>query len=80
MTKFKNSHIKRVIRVPSINSDLNVEMDANGVSFWIAGSRTRVFASWDTVVHSSHTPTSVPSFLMDKPVELLHYIAAKNKK
>lgn len=81
MILFKpNSSIRRHIRLPVADLGVNVSMDALGLRFWVPGSRTRVFVSWDNAVRHASTPPNIPSFLMGNPVELLRYFSNRTKK
>lgn len=81
MLRFKSgSSIKRMVNLPSVGSSVSVEIDGAGVSFWVPGSRARIYASWDNIATHSRTSETVPSFLMDRPLDLLRYYAAKLKK
>ena len=67
--------IQRDIRVSGVEKPVTVEINAQGLSFWIKGHRKRVHLSWHMAVNAGSTPVDVPSFLMGKPIELLQYQA-----
>lgn len=81
MTVLKEgSSLKREIRIPNIDSPVQVEITSKGLSFWVKGSKKRVSNTWFHIVQGCHTEMSVASFLMGKPIELLIHQASKATK
>jgi hypothetical protein len=74
------SSLQRTISIPGVAKPVNVAITTAGLEFWVKGARTTVFVSWYKAVQAGNTPVEVPSFLMDKPVELLQHQAAKSKR
>lgn len=77
MTKLKP--IKREIRIHGVESPINLELDENGISLSVKGSRKKVQANWVSIAKACYTETDVPSFLMGKPYELLQHFATKRQ-
>lgn len=75
----EGSVLRRDIRIPSLNSNIITEISTKGIHFHVKGSRKKIYLSWDRAINAAVTPTSVPSFLMDKPMELLQHQANNNK-
>jgi hypothetical protein len=71
--------IKRSIRIPEIDADINLIMDGMGIEMAVAGQKLKIVASWERLAGACQTPTNVPSFLEGRPVELLRYQAAKRR-
>jgi hypothetical protein len=69
--------ISRLIRVYGVEGPVAVTLKPGGISFRVKGTKKFVFAPWTEVVAACHTGTDVPSFLMDKPMDLLKNSAAK---
>jgi hypothetical protein len=81
MTKLEgDSTLKREIRIPGLEKPVQVEIAADGISFWVKGNRKRVHVGWLQVVQAGHTGTDVPSFLMNKPLELLKYQSTRTRQ
>lgn len=74
------SSIKREIDVAGLKQPVQSEITADGISFWIKGSRKRVSVTWKQIIQAGKTGTAVPAFLMDKPLELLQYQITKGHK
>lgn len=69
--------IQREIRIPGVDQPVYIEIGHDGISFWSKKrARKRVFLPWSRAVNAGLTPTDVPSWLMDKPMELLRYQAS----
>jgi hypothetical protein len=78
MTKFTaESKVRREITVAGIESGVQAEIAAAGISFWVKGSRKRIHIGWKQIIQAARTGTDVPSYLMDKPFELLEYQVKK---
>jgi hypothetical protein len=71
--------IKRSIRIPEIDADINLIMDEAGIEMSVAGQKLKIVASWERLAGACQTPTNVPSYLEGRPVELLRYQAAKRR-
>lgn len=76
----EGSSIRREIVVDGLSKPVQSEVTADGISFWIKGSRKRVHVSWKQIIQAGHTGTDVPAFLMNKPLELLQYQITKGHK
>lgn len=74
-----DTKLRREIRIHGLEKPVQVEFTATGISFWIKGSKKRVAVDWKQVVQAGHTGTDVPSFLMNKPFELLMYQITKSQ-
>jgi hypothetical protein len=72
--------IKRLVRVFGVEVPVCAEINADGIAFWVQGSRKKTHISWLGIAEASHTPPNVPSFLMGKPLELLRSQAEKLQK
>jgi hypothetical protein len=73
----EGSSIKREIVVGGLSKPVQSEITADGISFWIKGSRKRVHVGWKQIIQAGHTGTDVPAFLMNKPIELLQHQIVK---
>jgi hypothetical protein len=71
--------VKIPIRVHKVDATVILTVNEGGIEMCVAGTRTKVFGSWRMVVDALQTPSSVPSYLMHKPYELLAHNAAKVK-
>lgn len=74
--------IRREVYLNDITSPVVVSVDPNaGIHLFIKGSRYQLWCPWDVLIKNSYTPSKVPSYLMDKPMEMLkHYDNMKQKK
>jgi hypothetical protein len=80
-TKFTDgSSIKREIRVSGNDQPVLVEINAQGVSFWVKGSRKRVRTGWLQAVEAGYTGDDVPSFLAGHPLDMLKSQAGRANK
>jgi hypothetical protein len=81
MTRLEGaSTLRREIKIHGLEEPVQAEMTAQGISFWIKGSKKRVTVGWRQAVIAGQTGTDVPSFLMNKPLELLQYQITKAQK
>lgn len=71
------SKMRREISIPGIPSAVSAEIGYSGISFWVKGSRKRIWLPWADAVAASDTPQDVPSHLYGKPLELLRHQASK---
>lgn len=66
--------------VYGVEAPVNILMDANGIEMSVAGTKTKIFGSWETVAKALYTPGNVPSFLEGHPFEFLKHQALTSKK
>jgi hypothetical protein len=63
--------IRRTIKLYSVPLPVLVTISEEGVDLRIQGSKKGVMASWHRIATYAVTPTDVPSFLFDRPLEFL---------
>jgi hypothetical protein len=73
----EGQHLSRLIKVYGVEGPVQVTMLPGGIQFRVKGTKRIVFAPWTAVVNACGTGTDVPSFLMNKPMDLLKHSAAK---
>ena len=74
------SKIHREITIDAIDQPVSVDVTSSGLSFWIKGSRKKVWLPWSRAIEAGITGEDIPSFLMGKPLEFLQHQAAKTRK
>lgn len=72
--------MKRQIRLHTVKAPVIITVTENGLEMAVAGYRTKVFGSWETIARALQTPANVPSYLADKPLEMLKQQADKLTK
>jgi hypothetical protein len=78
MTKLKSGKkIERELRVDGVDKPVYCSIEIDGLFFWAKkGAKKKLFVPWSRVVGAGLTPSDVPSFLMDRPLEMLRHQAA----
>lgn len=76
----QNSKLHRAISVPGLTEDVIVTLTHEGLEVRTKGSRTALSHSWVGVISSLRTPVNVPSYLADRPMDLLRHQQQKSKK
>jgi hypothetical protein len=69
--------IRRTVSLPWLEKPLNIEIASWGLAFWVQGSRKKATLTWTEAIRASVTPQDVPSYLMNKPCELMQHQAKK---
>lgn len=65
------SPLQRKLRVYGIEAPLTVDITESGLMFGVQGTRKKVSVGWVQVIKACSTGPDAPSYLADKPYELL---------
>lgn len=71
--------IRREIIIDGISAPVMVEMTRTGIRLSVKGTKKWITVRWPQVISASRTSTSVPSYLMDRPMEFLLWQARNYK-
>lgn len=78
MSKLKEGQtLRREIHVYGVEGPVELEISTDGLRFHVKGSRKYVAVAWAAAVRSGATGVDVPSFLANKPLDLLAHEAKK---
>lgn len=69
--------LERIIRVHGVEAPVVVKITPHELVLKVKGSRKEIWLSWTQAVSHATTGTDVPSYLFDKPLELLKHYAAE---
>lgn len=65
--------IRRAVNLHGISEPVYLHINVGGLEMSVAGSRKRVFASWEHIAKNLLTPEDVPSFLYGRSWAYLTY-------
>ncbi len=71
--------VRREIIIDGIPAPVMVEMTRTGIRLSVKGTKKWITVRWPQVISASRTSASVPSYLMDRPMEFLLWQARNYK-
>jgi hypothetical protein len=74
-----DSVVHRELILTGIPAPLSVEMHQKGIRLSVRGSKKWISVSWQQVIAAAQTSTSVPAYLMNRPMEFLLWQARNYK-
>ncbi len=72
--------LRRTVSVPGLSEAVIVALTTEGMYVRAAGSRVALFHNWVAIISALRTPGNIPSFLADRPMDLLRHYQHKSKR
>jgi hypothetical protein len=71
--------VRRELIIDGIPAPVSVELTRTGIRISVKGSKKWITVRWPQVISASRTSSSVPAYLMDRPMEFLLWQARNYK-
>jgi hypothetical protein len=72
--------LRRQVKVYGVEMPCILDMNTEGLTLAVKGSKKRLWLTWAEVARAMHTPDDVPAHFAGQPLEFLQYQAAQKVK